>query len=52
MMFAVLGYQGENDDVLAALKTAHRHARPGGLFLFDVWYGPAVLHERPSQRVG
>ena len=51
MMFAVLGYQGENDDVLAALKTARRHARPGGLFVFDVWYGPAVLHERPSQRV-
>jgi SAM-dependent methyltransferase len=51
MMFAVLGYQQGNADVVAALRTAHRHLRPGGLFIFDVWYGPAVLRERPSQRV-
>ncbi|HEX8474373.1 MAG TPA: class I SAM-dependent methyltransferase [Pyrinomonadaceae bacterium] len=51
MMFAVLGYQLENADVMSALKTARRHLRAGGLFLFDVWYGPAVLGERPSERV-
>lgn len=51
MMFAVLGYQLENDDVLSALRTARRHLRPGGLFIFDLWYGPAVLHQRPSQRI-
>jgi len=51
IMFAVLGYQHENTDVRAALRTARRHLRPGGLLVFDVWYGPAVLRERPSQRV-
>lgn len=51
MMFAVLGYQPENADVLAALATARRHLEPGGLFLCDVWYGPAVLRERPTDRV-
>lgn len=51
MMFAVLGYQNGNEDVLAALKTARRHLAVGGLFLFDVWYGPAVLRERPGERV-
>jgi SAM-dependent methyltransferase len=51
MMFAVLGYQSENADVLAAIRTARRHLRPRGLFLFDVWYGPAVLRERPTQRI-
>jgi SAM-dependent methyltransferase len=51
MMFAVLGYQLQNTNVLSALKTARWHLRPGGLLIFDVWYGPAVLHERPSQRV-
>ena len=51
MMFAVLGYQTETADVLAALGTARRHLRAGGLFLFDAWYGPAVLTERPSERV-
>jgi len=50
-MFAVLGYQLENVDVISSLKTANRHLRPGGLFLFDVWFGPAVLKQRPSQRV-
>ena len=51
MMFAVLGYQLETADVLAALRTARQHLRPDGLLLFDVWYGPAVLHLRPSQRI-
>jgi len=51
MMFAVLGYQLENSDVLSALRIARRHLRPGGLLIFDVWYGPAVLRQRPSQRV-
>jgi SAM-dependent methyltransferase len=50
ILFAVLGYQHENADVLAALRTARRHLRPGGLLVFDIWYGPAVLRERPSQR--
>jgi hypothetical protein len=51
MMFAVLGYQLANEDVIAALRAARRHLDPGGLFLFDVWYGPAVLFQRPSERV-
>jgi len=51
MMFAVLGYQLENNDVAAALKTVRKHLRPGGVFIFDVWYGPAVLAIRPSERV-
>ena len=51
LMFAVLGYQLDNADVLAALRAARRHLRLGGLLLFDVWYGPAVLLQRPSERV-
>ena len=51
MMFAVLGYQHTNAEVLEALATARAHLEVGGLFAFDVWYGPAVLSERPSERV-
>jgi SAM-dependent methyltransferase len=51
MMFAVLGYQVGNADVQAALATARRHLRPNGLLLCDFWYGPAVLVQRPSERV-
>ncbi len=51
MMFAVLGYQVENADVLSAMKAARRHMRSDGLLIFDVWYGPAVLSQRPAQRL-
>jgi SAM-dependent methyltransferase len=51
LMFAVLSYQLDNAGVTAALRTARRHLRSGGLLLFDVWYGPAVLFQRPSERV-
>lgn len=49
-LFAVLGYQTTTADVLAALRSARRHLERDGLVLFDVWYGPAVLTERPSLR--
>jgi SAM-dependent methyltransferase len=50
MMFTVLGYQLDDSDLLAALATVRRHLEPGGLFLFDVWYGPAVIATRPGRR--
>lgn len=50
MMFSVLGYQQENADVISALESTRRHLREGGFFIFDIWYGPAVLRQRPSQR--
>jgi 2-polyprenyl-3-methyl-5-hydroxy-6-metoxy-1,4-benzoquinol methylase len=51
MMFAVLGYHLENEDVLRALNTVRRHLNKGGLFICDIWYGPAVLTQKPGQRV-
>ncbi|HNX18459.1 MAG TPA: class I SAM-dependent methyltransferase [Methanoregula sp.] len=51
MMFAVLGYQQENDDVLAVLKTVSKHLNKGGVFICDLWYGPAVLNQKPGERV-
>ena len=50
MMFAVLGYQLTDADVNRAFSAAHRHLRPGGLLLFDCWYGPAVVAQKPSER--
>jgi SAM-dependent methyltransferase len=51
MMFAVLGYQVSNAEALGALATVRRHLTPGGLFVADAWYGPAVLRQRPSDRI-
>jgi SAM-dependent methyltransferase len=50
-LFHVVSYQARNSDVMQTLVNAARHLRPGGLFLFDVWHGPAVLSQRPSVRV-
>jgi SAM-dependent methyltransferase len=50
-LFHVMSYLPENNDLVAAFKTAATHLVPGGLFIFDCWYGPAVLAERPSLRV-
>lgn len=51
MLFAVLGYQITNEDVLSTLKAVRRHLTPGGLFVFDVWYGPGVLTDPPGERI-
>lgn len=51
MMSAVLGYQHTNEEVLGTIQNVRRHLRPGGLFIFDVWHGPAILLERPVPRL-
>lgn len=50
-LFHVISYQTVNEDLQAAFATARQHLNSGGLFLFDCWYGPAVLSDRPSVRV-
>lgn len=50
-LFHVMSYQTTNMDIVAALETAAMHLSQGGLFLFDFWYGPAVLMQKPEVRV-
>ncbi len=50
-LFHVMSYQTTNADLQAAFATAAAHLRPGGVFLFDFWYGPAVLAQQPEVRV-
>lgn len=49
-MFAVMGYLVSNEDLVAGLRTARRHLRSGGVFIFDGWFGPAVLAQKPESR--
>ena len=49
-LFHVMSYQTTNSDLTAAFETATVHLRAGGLFLFDFWYGPAVLTQEPDVR--
>lgn len=50
-LFHVMSYQTKNDDILQAFQSARKALDRGGLFLFDVWYGPGVLSDKPCVRV-
>lgn len=50
-MFNVIGYQISNDDIKATLKNVSSNLKPGGLFIFDCWYAPAVIADPPTDRV-
>ena len=50
-LFHVVSYQTTNDDVAKIFETASTHLRKDGLFIFDVWYGPAVLRQLPAPRL-
>lgn len=50
-LFHVMSYQTSDADLRAAFETLREHAAPGGLVVFDAWYGPTVLTDRPVVRV-
>lgn len=50
-LFHVMSYQNKNDDILAAFRSARKALDADGIFIFDVWYGPGVLSEKPCVRV-
>jgi SAM-dependent methyltransferase len=50
-LFHVMSYQTTNEDIAATFATMKEHLKPGGIIIFDCWYGPAVLSDRPVVRV-
>jgi SAM-dependent methyltransferase len=50
-LFHVVSYQVSNEDLSQTFATAAAHLAPGGIFVFDFWYGPAVLSDPPVVRV-
>jgi len=50
-MFAVMGYLTSNKDFEDALISDYNHLSSGGLFVFDVWFGPTVLMDKPQERL-
>jgi len=49
-LFAVMGYLTDNTQLAAGLETARKHLEPDGIFVFDGWFGPAVLFQQPEKR--
>lgn len=50
-LFHVISYQTGNDDLERSFERIRSHLEPGGIVIFDCWYGPAVLSLRPAVRV-
>jgi SAM-dependent methyltransferase len=50
-MFAVMGYQTTNEALESALLNAAKHLNPGGLLIFDAWFGPAVIAQKPQDKI-
>jgi len=50
-LFHVVSYQTTNDAVQAVFARAAEHLEVGGVFVFDVWYSPAVYAQKPEVRV-
>lgn len=50
-MFHVISYQTSNLSASAVFDRAAEHLRPGGIFIFDVWYSPAVYAQHPQPRI-
>ena len=50
-LFHVLSYQSSSAQQQAMFETASLHLSTDGPFIFDFWYGPAVLAQRPELRV-
>lgn len=50
-LFHVISYLHQTKDVIDTFKNAFDHLAPGGLFLFDVWYTPAVYNQLPENRI-
>ena len=50
-LFHVMSYQTATLDVEATMIVAGKHLKPNGVFIFDYWYGPAVIKNPPTVRV-
>jgi len=50
-LFHVMSYQTENDELEKVFQNVSEHLTEGGLFIFDFWYGPAVLTDPPVVKI-
>jgi SAM-dependent methyltransferase len=50
-LFHVMSYQTKNSELEKVFQNIQNHLIEGGLFIFDFWYGPAVLLDPPVVRI-
>lgn len=50
-LFHVISYINENESLEKVFRNASNCLNSGGLFIFDVWYSPAVYYQKPETRI-
>jgi SAM-dependent methyltransferase len=50
-LFHVISYLNNNDDLISCFEGVHNSLKYDGLFIFDVWYSPAVYIQKPETRI-
>ena len=50
-LFHVMSYQTCNNELNKVFENVSNHLNKDGLFIFDFWYGPAVLTDPPVVRI-
>lgn len=50
-LFHVVSYQTTNLSIESLFSNVSNHLHEKGLLIFDFWYGPAVITERPSVKI-
>ena len=48
-MFSVINYQTTNETLSEFCRVVKKHLKEDGIFMFDAWYGPAVLSQKPKE---
>ena len=49
-LFHVMSYQITNESLVSVFSTAFNNLKSNGVFLFDFWFAPAVIHQKPRVR--
>jgi SAM-dependent methyltransferase len=50
-LFHVMSYHTGNDELEKVFQNVSEHLTDDGLFIFDFWYGPAVLSDPPVVKI-
>lgn len=50
-LFHVISYLTNNKDLISTFLNVAKHLKPRGVFIFDVWYSPAVYYQQPATRI-
>ena len=50
-LFHVISYLNTNEQIISCFKSVNEQLRSGSIFLFDVWYTPAVYSMKPETRL-